>query len=88
MEDRHVTLSEVSPGVFYSAVFDGHGGAKVAEFAQVIHQEPSDERWMTILSCVTSSLSLSGEYASLDLRICFLQEAGLCTGLCRRLHSD
>jgi len=34
MEDRHVTLSEVSPGVFYSAVFDGHGGAKVAEFAQ------------------------------------------------------
>ena len=35
MEDRHVTLTEVSPGVFYSAVFDGHGGAKVAEFAQV-----------------------------------------------------
>lgn len=35
MEDRHVTLQEVSPGVFYSAVFDGHGGAKVAEFAQV-----------------------------------------------------
>ena len=35
MEDRHVTLQEVSPGIFYSAVFDGHGGAKVAEFAQV-----------------------------------------------------
>ena len=35
MEDRHVTLQEITPGVFYSAVFDGHGGAKVAEFAQV-----------------------------------------------------
>lgn len=34
MEDRHVTLMEISPGVFYSAVFDGHGGAKTAEFAQ------------------------------------------------------
>ena len=34
MEDRHVTLSEIAPGVFYSAVFDGHGGPKTAEFAQ------------------------------------------------------
>ena len=34
MEDRHVTLVELSSGVFYSAVFDGHGGAKTAEFAQ------------------------------------------------------
>ena len=34
MEDRHVTLSELTTGVWYSAVFDGHGGAKTAEFAQ------------------------------------------------------
>jgi len=34
MEDRHVTLNEIAPGVFYSGVFDGHGGDKVAAFAQ------------------------------------------------------
>lgn len=34
MEDRHVTLSELTTGVWYSAVFDGHGGAKTAEFAE------------------------------------------------------
>jgi len=34
MEDRHVTLTELTTGVWYSAVFDGHGGAKTAEFAQ------------------------------------------------------
>jgi len=33
MEDRHITLIELTPGVFLSAVFDGHGGAKTAEFA-------------------------------------------------------
>jgi len=33
MEDRHITLMSLTPGVFLSAVFDGHGGAKTAEFA-------------------------------------------------------
>jgi len=33
MEDRHITLIELTPGLFLSAVFDGHGGAKTAEFA-------------------------------------------------------